>query len=133
MVLLDAMVLRIIPKLFALNNSNVVLLFTKRKDTLEEKKTIENADISMSCRFVLDGSGKRLGESVSIADDILIIKSGSRFLGVPLKHIEPLEKTLKVKGLIDFTKAFELGEKWRKESYREMAQHDPHAKKSKML
>jgi len=48
-----------------------------------------------------------------------------------LKHVESVEKTLVVKGLIDFTKAYELGEKWRKESYREMNQHDLPAEKSK--
>jgi len=79
----------------------------------------------------MDGAGKKLGESVSVNDDVLIIKSGSRFLGVPLKHVEPLEKTILVKGLIDFTKAYELGEKWRKESYREMNQHDPPEEKSR--
>jgi hypothetical protein len=125
------MVLRITGVLFTLEYVGGVFLFNKKKETTEQKKTIESVDTSMICKFVLDGVGKKLGESVSIEDDILIIKSGSRFLGVPLKHVEPGEKTLVVKGLIDFTKAYELGEKWRKESYREMNQHDPPAEKSK--
>jgi Family of unknown function (DUF5749) len=101
-----------------------IFFFSKKKETPEMKKNIENADPSMICKFVLDGAGKKIGESVSIDHDVLIIKSGSLFLGVPLKHVEPVEKTLVVKGLFDFTKAYELGEKWRKESYREMTQHD---------
>jgi len=125
------MVLKITRILFRLEYVCGLFLFNKKKETIEQKKTIESLDTSMMCKFVLDGVGKKLGESVSIHDDILIIKSGSRFLGVPLKHVEPVEKTLIVKGLIDFTKAYELGEKWRKESYREMNQHDPPAEKSK--
>ena len=125
------MVLRITGMLYTLEHVGGVFLFNKKKEIPEQKKTIENVDDSMICRYVLDGVGKKLGESVSIDNDVLIIKSGSRFLGVPLKHIEPLEKTLVVKGLIDFTKAYELGEKWRKESYHEMNQHDPQAEKSK--
>ena len=117
--------------LFTLKHVGGVFFFNKKKETTEQKKTIENVDASMICKFVLDGAGKKLGESVSIDDDVLIIKSGSRFLGVPLKHVESVEKTLMVKGLIDFTKAYELGEKWRKESYREMKQHDPPEEKSK--
>jgi hypothetical protein len=53
------------------------------------------------------------------------------FLGVPLKHVESGEKTLMVKGILDFTKAYELGEKWRKESYREMKKHESPEEKSK--
>ena len=125
------MVLRITCMLFTLEHVGGILLFNRKKETTEQKKIIENIDTSMMCKFVIDGVGKKLGESVSIDDDILIIKSGSRFLGVPLKHVDPVEKTLVVKGLIDFTKAYELGEKWRKESYREMNQHDPPAEKPK--
>ena len=101
-----------------------VFFFNKKKDGTESKKTNETADPSMLCKFVVDGSGKKIGESVSIDHDVLIIKSGSQFLGVPLKHVESAEKTLVVKGLIDLTKAYELGEKWRKDSYRELKQHD---------
>jgi len=125
------MILRSTGILSTLKHVGGVFLFNKKKEIPEQKKTIENVDDSMICRFVLDGVGKKLGESVSIDSDVLIIKSGTRFLGVPLKHVEPLEKTLVVKGLIDFTKAYELGEKWRKESYREMNQHDPPEGKSK--
>ncbi len=125
------MVLRITCMLSTLEHVGGIFLFYRKKENTEQMKTIENIDNSMMCKFVIDGMGKKLGESVSIDEDILIIKSGSRFLGVPLKHVEFVEKTLVVKGLIDFTKAYELGEKWRKESYHEMNQHDPQAEKSK--
>jgi Family of unknown function (DUF5749) len=126
-----SMVLRVSGLLFTLECVDGVFFFNRNKEIMQQKKTPENADTSMICKFVIDGTGKKIGESVSIDDDILIIKSGSRFLGVPMKHVEPLEKTLVVKGLIDFTKAYELGEKWRKDSYREMNQYDLPAEKSK--
>jgi hypothetical protein len=108
-----------------------IFFFNKKKDDTETQKPIENVDPSMICKFVVDGSGKKIGESVSVVADVLIIKSGSLFLGVPLKHVESGEKTLMVKGIFDFTKAYELGEKWRKESYSEMKKHEPPEKKSK--
>ncbi|KYK22417.1 hypothetical protein AYK24_02280 [Thermoplasmatales archaeon SG8-52-4] len=89
----------------------------KKNDEFEEKEFLKN---KLLCRFVLDGIGKKVGESVAIDNDILIIKSGIKYLGVPLKHIEEQEKTLLVKGLIDQKKAEEMGEKWRAESFREI-------------
>lgn len=100
-----------------------VYFFSKKKESPEKKKPVD-ADQSLMCKFVVDGTGKRIGESVSMTKDILIIKAGSRFLGVPLKHVEAGEKALVVKGLIDFSKAYALGEEWRKESYHEMDAHE---------
>jgi len=100
-----------------------IFFFGKKKETSDGKKNTDGADQSMLCKFVVDSNGKKLGESVSIDHDVLIIKSGALFLGVPLKHVEPSDKTLVVKGFFEFTKAYELGEKWRKESYHEMNTH----------
>lgn len=86
----------------------------------EAEDTYDN----LLCRFIIDGSGRKIGESVAVDDDIMIIKTGKKFLGVPLKHIEEKGKTLLVKGLVDFDKAYELGEEWRKESFREINQQD---------
>jgi hypothetical protein len=69
------------------------------------------------CKFVSDGSGRCIGESISIDKDILIIKSKEGFLGVPIKHIEDIGKTLVVKGLINLDKAYVMGEKWRQNSF----------------
>jgi len=76
------------------------------------------------CRFVVDIKGNKIGESVAVNDDIIIVKAGSRYLGVPLKHVEEEEKTLLVKGLVDFDKAEEIGERWRKESFHEIDHHE---------
>jgi Family of unknown function (DUF5749) len=109
--------------MFPLGLFNGVFFFRKKEESTDLGKPTESVESSMLCKFVFDGTGKKIGESVSIDNDVLIIKSGVRFLGVPLKHVESLEKTLMVKGLLDFTKAYELGEKWRKDSSREMKQH----------
>lgn len=103
-----------------------VYFFKKKKEKKEElvPDPSNPSTDSMLCKFVMDGTGKKIGESVSVDNDVLIIKSGVQFLGVPLKHIESTDKILVVKGLFDFTKAIEMGEKWRKESYRDMNQKD---------
>jgi len=86
----------------------------RKNEEIEEE---ENNKESMLCRFVLDGIGRKIGESIAIDHDILIIKSNSKYLGVPLKHVEEEGKTLLVKGLVDRDKAEEMGEKWRTESF----------------
>jgi len=88
----------------------------KKKDECDDEESERNG---LLCRFVLDGVGRKVGESVAVDDDILIIKSGSKYLGVPLKHIEEEEKTLLVKGLVDQDKAEEMGENWRQASFYE--------------
>lgn len=91
----------------------------KKNIDYEEEDLYRN---NLLCRFVLDGSGRKIGESVAVDNDVVIIKSGGQYLGVPLKHIEDNDKTLLVKGLVDFDKAEELGEKWRKESLGDQVQ-----------
>jgi len=82
----------------------------KKNDTTLEEEYI--------CRFVVDGVGRNIGESITIEEDILIVKRGKKFLGIPIKHIEDKGNALLVKGLIDLEKAEELGEKWlRKEGF----------------
>jgi len=88
-----------------------------KEDDLKEDDPDEN---SLLCRFVLDGVGKKIGESIATDGDLIIIKTRKNFLGVPIKHIEEEGKTLMVKGLIDQDKAEEMGEQWRKESFQDM-------------
>ena len=91
-----------------------------KRRRIEEQEAEEHLKSEMLCRFVLDGAGKKVGESVAIDDDLLIIKSGRKYLGVPLKHIEIEEKTLLVKGLVEKENAEIMGEKWRQESFKEI-------------
>ena len=89
----------------------------KRKKDIENEK-MEEYKTDLLCRFVLDGAGRKIGESVAIDNDILIVKSGMKYLGVPLIHIEDAGKTLLVKGLVEQDKAELMGEKWRRESFK---------------
>ncbi|MEM4257804.1 MAG: DUF5749 family beta-barrel protein [Candidatus Thermoplasmatota archaeon] len=91
-----------------------------KKDKKDQQQIKVSDKKNLLCRFVLDSSGKKVGETVAVVDeDILIIKSGCQFLGVPLKHVEENGKTILVKGLIDYTKACELGETWRETATRD--------------
>jgi hypothetical protein len=92
----------------------------KKTEELEKEEEYKN---SLLCRFVLDGIGKTIGESVAVDEDILIIKSKNKYLGVPLKHIEEDGKTLLVKGLVDHFNAEKMGEKWREGNFKEIS-HD---------
>jgi len=91
----------------------------KRKKEIELEKILDYKN-DLLCRFVLDGAGKKIGESVALDNDILIIKSGTKYLGVPLVHIEDTGKTLLVKGLVEQDKAELMGEKWRRESFKDL-------------
>ncbi len=102
----------------------------KANDEEEENFTKQN---NLLCRFVFDGTGVKVGETVSLAGDIIIIKNGKKYLGVPLKHIEEEGKTLMVKGLVDLSKAEELGEQWRKSSFRDFNQDVNHDGKNNIV
>jgi len=91
--------------------SMILLLFRKNGQLGEHERNDEEKD--MLCRFVHDGSGKHIGESIAIQKDLLIVKDGVSFLGIPMKHVEQDEGKILVKGLVDTTKAKELGEQWR--------------------
>lgn len=93
----------------------------KKKDMKDEEMAFKE---KMLCRFVLDGAGVKIGESIAIDNDILIIKSTDKYLGVPVKHIGEEGKTLLVKGLVDRDKAEEMGEKWRNESFQKIDHPD---------
>jgi len=109
--------------LYAIGTLGGVFFFNKKNVKMDEDET-DHAYDNLLCRFVTDGSGRKIGESVTLDKDIMIIKAGKKFLGVPLKHIEERGNGLLVKGLIDFDRAYELGEEWRKGSFRKIDQKE---------
>jgi hypothetical protein len=100
------------------------LIFSRKKNRKKEEIEKEKQENKLLCRFVLDGMGRKIGESVAVNEDVIIIKDGGKYLGVPLKHIEESEKTLVVKGLVDKLKAEEMGEKWKANSFKELDQSE---------
>jgi hypothetical protein len=88
-------------------------IFSKKGDDHSSEFNPQDSDgNNLLCRFVTDGFGNKIGESIAIDNDIMIIKSGKDFLGIPFKHIFEEEKTLLVKGPIDNEKAKEMGMNW---------------------
>jgi len=91
----------------------LVFFFSGSKRRKDEKYfTGENKEDNLLCRFVLDGLGVKLGESIALNDDIIIIKDGKKYLGIPLKHVDEYGDKLIVKGLVDKKKALKMGEEW---------------------
>lgn len=99
---------------------NICILFIFREKSKKQNEKTDDDHNNLLCRFVLDGAGRKIGESIAIDEDILIIKSGKKYLGVPLKHIKEEKNTLLVKGLVEQDKAEIMGEKWRRESFQEI-------------
>jgi hypothetical protein len=115
--------MHILSNLVLITSQNIIFIFSRRKQKREVQEKEEEYKNNLLCRFVVDGIGKTVGESVAVNDDILIIKSKDKYLGVPLKHIQEKGKTLLVKGLIDNSNAELMGEKWREENFKEIS-HD---------
>jgi hypothetical protein len=115
--------MHILSNLVLITSQNIIFIFSRRNQKREEQEKEEEYKNNLLCRFVEDGIGKTVGESVAVNDDLLIIKSKDKYLGVPLKHIQEKGKTLLVKGLIDNSNAEVMGEKWREENFKEIS-HD---------
>lgn len=82
----------------------------------KQHKNISGSEFdSLVCKFVFDGLGHLLGESISIEGDLVIVKSEGSYLGIPLKHVESDGKKIIVKGLVDQQNAKRLGERWRRQ------------------
>ena len=98
------------------------ILFFSGIKKKEEKINInlDTKNDNLLCRFVKDGLGVTLGESIALNDDVIIIKNGKKYLGVPLKHVTEKADELIVKGLVDKRKALQMGEKWRESSFKEI-------------
>jgi len=80
----------------ATDNIGGMFFFSSKKRKKNDEVLDEENDMSnLLCRFVLDGLGEKVGESVAIDGDIIVIKAGGKYLGVPLKTMGKKEKTLR--------------------------------------
>ena len=80
----------------------------------KQKKPSDETIRNLICKFVFDGLGNPLGESIRVENDLIIVKTDGSFLGIPLKHVEADGKKVIVKGLVDKKNAKVLGERWRR-------------------
>jgi hypothetical protein len=104
-----------------INKFVCVFLNSKNKKKVKDDSSVIEESINLlTCKFVFDGADKKIGESLAVDKDILIIKAGKKYLGVPIKHIEIKGKILVVKGLIELDKAEKMGERWQQASLKEM-------------
>ena len=71
--------------------------------------------LSLLSRFVVDKDGKRLGESISVYNDLLIIKKEGKFYAIPLKHIATKGEHLAIKGIVQWDIAEKLAQEWKKD------------------
>ena len=70
--------------------------------------------LSLLAKFVVDSEGKKIGESISFYEDMLIIKKNSDYYAIPLKHVELKGGKILVRGIVQWEKAKELAREWLK-------------------
>lgn len=68
---------------------------------------------SYLARFVVDSEGKKIGESISVFEDLLIIKKDDKFYAIPFKHVELKGEKIHIKGIVQWDKAEELARRWK--------------------
>lgn len=64
-------------------------------------------------KFVVDTDGKRIGESISVFEDMLIIKKGEKFYAIPFKHVEVVGNEIHLRGIVQWDKAESLAKRWK--------------------
>ena len=69
---------------------------------------------SLISKFVVDKEGNRIGETISIEGDLIIIKKEKKYLAIPLKHIELSKDQVRIRGIVEWDNAIKMGEQWKK-------------------
>lgn len=65
-------------------------------------------------KFVVDKEGNRIGETISIERDLVIIKKENKYIAIPLKHIEASKDQVRIRGIVEWDNAIKMGEQWKK-------------------
>jgi len=69
---------------------------------------------SLISKFVVDKKGNRIGETISMEKDLIIIKKEGKYLAIPLKHIEASKDQVRIRGIVEWDNAIKMGEQWKK-------------------
>ena len=110
-------------RIVILNMCAYLFLFQKSSKKDIQQHTYDDVS-DMLARFVINSKGEKIGESIAVYDDLLIVKEKEYFLGIPLKHVSFEGKKLLAKGLIDTKMAKKLGDSWKKSTYKEIEYPD---------
>ncbi|MHC1583463.1 MAG: DUF5749 family beta-barrel protein [Methanosarcinales archaeon] len=83
--------------------------FRRKKEKIPDEKILRS---KYSCKYVKKGDGDKIGESIIVRGERLIVKSEERILAIPLEAVERTgEDDLLVKEF-DETEAERVGEEW---------------------
>jgi len=80
-----------------------------------EKK--EDLYESLIPRFVVNKSGEKIGETIGMDGQRIILKKNSDFYSIPVSVLDEHLGELIIEKDIDWEKAKALGERWRKKSF----------------
>ena len=82
---------------------------------MEKKK--EDISESLIPRFVINKNGERIGETIGMDGQRIILKKDSDFYSIPVSVLDEHLGELIIEKDIDWEKAKALGERWRKKSF----------------
>ncbi|MDI6917657.1 MAG: hypothetical protein QMC80_07670 [Thermoplasmatales archaeon] len=80
-----------------------------------EKK--EDLSESLIPRFVVNKNGEKIGETIGMDGQRIILKKNGDFYSVPVSVLDEHLGELTIKKNIDWETAKALGERWRKKSF----------------
>jgi len=71
-------------------------------------------------RFVEDQQGDRIGETVGMDGDLVIVKASDQaaYKAIPRKHLVRSGETFKVQGVVSWGEAERLGAEWKERQHR---------------
>lgn len=78
---------------------------------LKKSEEHENDSSDYMCKFVLL-DGEKIGESIALYDECLLVKNGSDIFGVPMDHIIAVSEEIVV-GKFNKKEAIKIGKKWK--------------------
>lgn len=106
----------------------VVLLIrmSMRARQAEAQQTIsrESPGETLLLRFVEDEKGTRIGETVAVEGETMIVKAAGGFRAIPISQLAEAGAGLKLTGTYDEDASRQAGEAWREKSHKVIT-YDP--------
>lgn len=82
---------------------------------MEKKK--EDISESLIPRFVINKNGEKIGETIGMDGQRIILKKDNNFYSIPVSVLDERLGELVIEKDTDWEKAKALGERWRKKSF----------------